>query len=74
MFPLGDLFGLQVTLRMDQANVLRWVGDIVPLLQDGDPLGVDDLVTHEMALDDAPRAYAMFQAKEDGCVKVVLRP
>lgn len=74
MFPLGDLFDMQVTLRMGQANVLRWVGDIIPLLQDGDPLGVDDLVTHEMALDEAPRAYAMFQAKEDGCIKVVLRP
>jgi threonine dehydrogenase-like Zn-dependent dehydrogenase len=74
MFPLGDLFDMQVTLRMGQANVLRWVGDIVPLLRDGDPLGVDDLVTHEMALDEAPRAYAMFQAKEDGCIKVVLRP
>lgn len=74
MFPLGDLFDMQVTLRMGQANVLRWVGDLMPLLQDGDPLGVDDLVTHEMALDEAPRAYAMFQAKEDGCIKVVLRP
>jgi len=74
MFPLGDLFDMQVTLRMGQANVLRWAGDIMPLLRDGDPLGVDDLATHEMALDEAPRAYAMFQAKEDGCIKVVLRP
>jgi threonine dehydrogenase-like Zn-dependent dehydrogenase len=74
MFPLGDLFDMQVTLRMGKANVLRWVPDIMPLLRDGDPLGVDDLATHEMALDDAPRAYAMFQAKEDGCIKVVLRP
>jgi threonine dehydrogenase-like Zn-dependent dehydrogenase len=74
MFPLGDLFDMQVTLRMGQANVLRWVGEIMPLLQDGDTLGVDDLVTHEMPLAEAPRAYEMFQAKEDGCIKVVLRP
>jgi len=74
MFPLGDLFDKQVTIRMGQANVKRWVDDIVPLLVDGDPLGVDDLVTHRLPLDDAPRAYEMFQKKDDGCVKVVLQP
>jgi threonine dehydrogenase-like Zn-dependent dehydrogenase len=75
MFPLGDLFDLQVTLRMGQANVRRWIDDLVPLVADGDdPLGVDDLVTHELPLDDAPRAYEDFQRKRDGAIKIVLRP
>jgi threonine dehydrogenase-like Zn-dependent dehydrogenase len=74
MFPLGDLFDMQVTLRMGQANVRRWVDELVPLLVDGDPLGVDDLVTHRFPLEEAPRAYAMFQEKRDGCTKVVLQP
>jgi threonine dehydrogenase-like Zn-dependent dehydrogenase len=74
MFPLGDLFDLQVTLRMGQANVKRWIDDLLPLLADGDPLGVDDLVTHELPLAAAPEAYAGFQAKRDGAVKIVLRP
>jgi threonine dehydrogenase-like Zn-dependent dehydrogenase len=65
---------MQVQLRMGQANVLRWVGEILPLLGDDDPLGTDDLVTHELPLSRAPEAYRMFQAKDDGCVKVVLRP
>jgi len=73
-FPLGDLFDKQITIRMGQANVKRWVDDIVPLLLDGDPLGVDDLVTHRLPLSDAPRAYEMFQQKHDGCIKVVLQP
>jgi threonine dehydrogenase-like Zn-dependent dehydrogenase len=32
------------------------------------------IVTHRMALDEASRAYAMFDDKEDGCVKIVLKP
>lgn len=74
LFPLGDLFDKQVGIRMGQANVRRWVDDIVPLLDGGDPLGVDDLVTHTMPLDKAPEAYEMFQRKQEGCIKVVLTP
>ena len=75
MFPLGDLFEKQITVRMGQANVRRWVDDILPFLaDDDDPLGVDDLVTHRMPIEQAPYAYEIFQRKLDGCVKVVLEP
>jgi threonine dehydrogenase-like Zn-dependent dehydrogenase len=74
LFPLGDLFDMQVTVRMGQANVRRWTDEILPLLVDGDPLGTDDLVTHELPLEQAPQAYAAFQEKRDGCIKVVLHP
>ncbi|MCC2308107.1 zinc-dependent alcohol dehydrogenase [Cellulomonas chengniuliangii] len=73
--PMMELFDKQVTLRMGQANVRRWIDDLLPLVTDGaDPLGVLDLRTHRLPLEDAPRAYDMFQKKEDGCVKVVLDP
>ncbi|WP_431782632.1 zinc-dependent alcohol dehydrogenase [Streptomyces chumphonensis] len=72
--PMLVLFDKQVQLRMGQANVKRWIPEIMPLLEDGDPLGVDDFATHHLPLDRAPEAYAMFQKKEDGAVKVVLRP
>jgi threonine dehydrogenase-like Zn-dependent dehydrogenase len=62
------------TVRMGQANVKRWVDDIMPLLTDADPLGVDELATHHLPLDQAPDAYATFQKKEDGVVKVVFTP
>ncbi|HEX2049469.1 MAG TPA: zinc-dependent alcohol dehydrogenase [Actinomycetota bacterium] len=75
MFPLGDLFDKQITLRMGQANVRRWVDDIMPLLDDDtDPLGVESLASHVVPLSKAPDAYAMFQAKDDRAIKVVLRP
>jgi threonine dehydrogenase-like Zn-dependent dehydrogenase len=74
-FPMMDLFDKGVTLRMGQAHVKRWVDDLMPLLTaDNDPLGVDDLVTHRMPLEEAPHAYEIFKAKEDGCIKVVLKP
>jgi len=73
--PLLTMFDKQIQLRMGQANVRAWVDDLLPLVEDpADPLGVDDLVTHRLPLDDAPGAYEMFQDKTDGCIKVVLDP
>jgi threonine dehydrogenase-like Zn-dependent dehydrogenase len=68
------LFDKQVQLRMGQANVHRWVPDILPLLTDEDPLGVDGFATHHLPLEEAPAAYASFQEKADGMVKVLFRP
>jgi threonine dehydrogenase-like Zn-dependent dehydrogenase len=72
--PMMQLFDKQVQLRMGQANVKRWTDDILPLLGDDDPLGVDSFASHTLPLDQAPEAYAKFQAKEDGYFKVVLKP
>ncbi|MFJ8693259.1 zinc-dependent alcohol dehydrogenase [Streptomyces roseolilacinus] len=72
--PMLTLFDKQIQLRMGQANVRRWVDDILPLLTDEDPLGVDTFATHHLPLSDAPHAYRMFQRKEDGVSKIVMRP
>ncbi|MDQ3533168.1 MAG: glutathione-dependent formaldehyde dehydrogenase [Actinomycetota bacterium] len=72
--PMLTMFDKQIQLRMGQANVKRWVDDIMPLLTDDDPLGVDGFHTHQLPLDKAPEAYSMFQKKQDGMVKVLLKP
>ncbi|MEU2038848.1 alcohol dehydrogenase catalytic domain-containing protein [Nocardia niwae] len=72
--PMRVLFDKQIQLRMGQANVKRWVEDIMPLLRDGDPLGVDGFATHRLPLSDAAQGYAIFQQKTDGAIKVVLDP
>jgi threonine dehydrogenase-like Zn-dependent dehydrogenase len=60
---------------MGQANVKRWIEDILPLVtQDSDPLGTEDLATHKLPLEQAPQAYEMFQKKENGAIKVLLQP
>ncbi|MDT0308852.1 zinc-dependent alcohol dehydrogenase [Streptomyces sp. DSM 44917] len=70
--PMLKLFDKQIQLRMGQANVRRWVPEILPLLGEDDPLGVDDFATDHVPLSEAPEAYRRFQHKETG--KVVLRP
>ena len=72
--PMLTLFDKQIQLRMGQANVRRWTDDIMPLLLDGDPLGVDGFATHRMPLDDAPKGYEIFQKKKDGAIKILLQP
>jgi threonine dehydrogenase-like Zn-dependent dehydrogenase len=73
--PMMQLFDKGVQIRMGQAHVRRWTDEILPLLEGGeDPLGVDDLTTHQVPLAEAPSAYEMFQKKEDGAIKVVLKP
>ncbi|PRY02266.1 zinc-dependent alcohol dehydrogenase [Allonocardiopsis opalescens] len=73
--PMMDLFDKGVQIRMGQAHVRRWTGRILPVLTgDGDPLGVGDLATDVVPLEEAPAAYERFQKKRDGTVKVVLRP
>lgn len=73
--PLFQLFDKQLQLRMGQANVRAWTDDILKVLgQDEDVLGVESFATHRLPLSEAPAAYAKFQAKEDGMVKVVFQP
>ncbi|MCX6469013.1 MAG: glutathione-dependent formaldehyde dehydrogenase, partial [Corynebacteriales bacterium] len=72
--PLLTMFDKQIQLRMGQANVKKWVPDILPLLGDDDPLGVDSFATHELPLEQAPHAYDIFQKKTDGAVKIILKP
>ncbi len=73
--PLLQMFDKQINMRMGQANVKRWIEEILPLLTgDEDPLGVDDYATHHLPLEQAPHAYEIFQKKEDGAFKVLLKP
>lgn len=75
ILPMKTMFDKQLSLRMGQCNVKRWVDDLLPLVEDPqDPLGVMDLVTHRAPLSDAPALYETFQKKDDGCIKVVLEP
>ncbi|MFC7376233.1 zinc-dependent alcohol dehydrogenase [Brachybacterium sp. GCM10030267] len=73
--PLLTMFDKQVQMRMGQCNVRSWTDDLLPLVEDpADPLGVGDLVTHRLPLEEAPVGYDLFQKKHDGCIKVVLDP
>jgi threonine dehydrogenase-like Zn-dependent dehydrogenase len=73
--PMIQMFDKQLTFRMGQANVRRWVDDLMPMVtDDADPLGLESFATHHVPLEEAPQAYEMFQKKEDGAFKVLFQP
>jgi threonine dehydrogenase-like Zn-dependent dehydrogenase len=71
--PIGAAFAKGLTLRMGQTHVHRYMRPLLDLVETGviDPTFA---VTHILSLDDAPDAYELFKRKEDGCVKVLLKP
>jgi S-(hydroxymethyl)glutathione dehydrogenase/alcohol dehydrogenase len=73
--PMLTHFNKQIQIRMGQANVKHWVDDIMPLLTDrADLLGVEGFVTHLMPLEEGPHGYEIFQKKQAGAIKILLRP
>jgi threonine dehydrogenase-like Zn-dependent dehydrogenase len=73
--PMMTMFDKQVALRMGQCNVHAWRDELMPLVEDpADPLGTEDLVTHRVPLERAAEMYEVFQKKQEGCIKVLLKP
>jgi threonine dehydrogenase-like Zn-dependent dehydrogenase len=73
--PVMEMFDRGIQMRMGQCHVHRWIEDLLPVVAaDGDPLGLETFATHRLPLEEAPAAYEMFQRKDDGCFKVVLKP
>lgn len=71
--PMGALMNKGLTLRTGQTHVGRWTEDLLRRIRDGqiDPSFV---ITHTAGLEDGPDLYKTFRDKEDGCIKVVLKP
>jgi S-(hydroxymethyl)glutathione dehydrogenase/alcohol dehydrogenase len=73
MFPLGDFFARNITLKMGQCPVHSYTERILNLIQEG-KIDATDIITHRLNLDDGPHAYEIFDRKKDNCIKVVLHP
>ena len=71
--PMGPAMNKSLTFRMGQTHVNRWTDDLVRRIEEGqiDPSFV---ITHTAKLEDGPDMYKVFRNKQDGCVKVVLKP
>jgi threonine dehydrogenase-like Zn-dependent dehydrogenase len=72
-FPLGQIFERDVSLRGGRAPVQAVVDELLGYVVQG-KLKLDDIITHRLSLDEAPKGYELFNKKHDGCVKVVLKP
>lgn len=73
LFPLGDFFSRNITLKMGQCPAHRYVEPIMKLIMKKhfDPT---DIITHRLSLEQGAEAYRMFDLKEDHCIKVILKP
>lgn len=73
MFPLGDFFARNITLKMGQCPAHTYVPRILDLIKQG-KFDATDIITHRLSLDQGEHAYEIFDKKLDNCIKVVLKP
>ena len=72
-FPLGQIFDKGISLKFGQAPVHKYIDELIGWVE-ARKIRLDDIITHRMPLDQAAHGYDLFNKREDGCVKVVLKP
>ncbi len=73
MFPLGDFFSKNVTLKMGQCPAQAYTKPLLKLIEKG-KFDATDIITHKLSLDEGKHAYEIFDKKQDECIKVILKP
>jgi threonine dehydrogenase-like Zn-dependent dehydrogenase len=71
--PFGALMNKGLTIRTGQTHVNRWTDDLLQRIERGE-IDPSFVITHQVDLADGPAMYKTFREKEDGCIKVVLKP
>ena len=72
-FPFGAAMNKGLTIKTGQTHVQRYTAPLLEKILAGD-IDPSFIITHRLPLDEAPDAYKAFRDKEDGCIKVVLKP
>lgn len=71
--PMGAAMNKGLTLKMGQTHVQRYLEPLLEKIEE-DQIDPSFVITHSLGLDEGPQAYKTFRDKEDGCIKVVLKP
>lgn len=71
--PLGAMMNKALTIKTGQTHVHRYLKPLMRRIENGE-IDPSFVITHRMSLDEAPRGYEIFKKKQDGCIKVVLKP
>jgi threonine dehydrogenase-like Zn-dependent dehydrogenase len=72
-FPIGIAMNKGLTFRMGQTHVRRWTDDLTRRIDEGE-IDPSFVITHTAPLSEGPGMYRTFRNKQDGCVKVMLKP
>jgi threonine dehydrogenase-like Zn-dependent dehydrogenase len=71
--PFGSVMNRSLTIKTGQTHVHRYMKPLLDRVVNGE-IDPSFVITHRMRLEDAPEGFEKFLNKEDGCIKVVLRP
>ena len=71
--PIGSLMNKGLTIKTGQTHMQKYMPMLLEKVQSGE-IDPSFVITHEVPLEEAPQAYATFKHKQDGCIKVVLKP
>ena len=71
--PIGAFMNKGLTWKTGQTHMQKYMPMLLERIQNGD-IDPSFIITHKIPLDDAPRGYELFKHKQDGCIKVVLKP
>lgn len=71
--PLGQAFGKGLNFAMGQTHVHRYLPKLLDYIERGD-IDPSFIITHKVPIDRATEMYDIFSKREDGCIKVVLKP
>jgi len=71
--PFGSVMNRSLTIKTGQTHVQRYMRPLLEMIEKGE-IDPSFVVTHRLPLEEAAKGYAMFNDKEDHCVKIVLKP
>jgi threonine dehydrogenase-like Zn-dependent dehydrogenase len=71
--PLGALMNKGLTVKTGQTHMLRYMEPLLRRVEAGE-IDPSFVITHVLPIDEGPNAYKTFREKQDGCIKVVLKP
>lgn len=71
--PMGAFMNKGLTMRSGQTHMQRYMKPLLARIERGE-IDPSFVITHRVALEDAPKMYQTFRDKEDGCIKVVIQP
>ncbi len=71
--PWGPAMNKGLTFRMGQTHVQRYLEPLLAKIVEGE-IDPSFVITHTIGIDEAPKAYETFDAHDDGCIKVVIKP
>ncbi len=71
--PMGSAINRGLTFRMAQTPVQHYLPILMQRIEKGE-IDPSFVITHTVPLEQGPEMYKTFRDKQDGCIKVMMKP